>query len=400
MMPSSVLNTNAVMQNPNAWMSFGYGPQGFGSPTQRAQIVGGSADADPRSSERSAESPVSSTPKRIKKAADQQVRQATTLQLTNLLQGMNGGPSQSTSGAFPWWETAFDLENEAPVESSSSSRPFIPAPAFHTMTCLDDGTIGLLVDPGAHDNLAGSNTIRHLANQIGAQVSHRRLELPLSVSGVGKEAQQARDAMIVEFQLMGQNEEVIQASYCAPVIDNSNLPPLLGLKSLVAKRALLDMRSRLLIFPGQGGVEVKCSPGTQLFQLEMSQSGHLLLPIRRLPPRTRSAPGRSLFGDPRLDFPMKVRKCRSLSPDRRARVHGDAETSPESAPSRSSDARVRRPRDATTPSPLVPDSLRTQTIMTGRRERTPPRGHRAEDVQLVEHLSESSYSPVRSSPHD
>ena len=34
-----------------------------------------------------------------------------------------------------------------------------------------------------------------------------------------------------------------------------------------------------------------------------------------------------------------------------------------------------------------------QTIMTGRRERTPPRGHRAEDVRLIDNRSESS-SPM------
>ena len=217
-------------------------------------------------------------------------------------------------------------------------------------------------------NLAGSRTFEHLGNQIGTRVGRRRLDLPLNVSGVGKDSQQAREAMTVDFQLMGQNDEVIQASYCAPVIENSNLPPLLGLKSLTSKRALLDMHSRLLIFPGQGGVEVKCSPGTQLFQLEMSQSGHLLLPIRRLPPRARSEPSRSTMPGPRLDFPMKIRRIRSMSPDR---LH----------------------RDATTPSPNIPDSMMEQTIMTGRRERTPPRGHRAEDVRLIDNRSESS-SPM------
>ena len=172
--------------------------------------------------------------------------------------------------------------------------------------------------------------------------------MPLNVSGVGKDSQQAREAMTVDFQFMGQNDEVIQASYCASVIENSNLPPLLGLKSLTAKRALLDMHSRLLIFPGQGGVEVKCSPGTQLFQLEMSQSGHLLLPIRRLPPRARSEPSRSTMPGPRLDFPMNIRRIRSLTPDGRVGMH----------------------RDATTPTPNIPDSMREQTIMTGRRERS------------------------------
>ena len=55
--------------------------------------------------------------------------------------------------------------------------------------------------------------------------------------------------------------------------------------------------------------------------------------------------------------------------------------------------------------------------MTGRRERTPPRGHRVDDVRLVDRQSESSpspsplrrmldqvldssQSPARHSPHD
>ncbi len=47
--------------------------------------------------------------------------------------------------------------------------------------------------------------------------------------------------MIVEFNLMGQNSDVIEASSAAPGIDGSNLPLRLGLKSLTAKRAVLDM---------------------------------------------------------------------------------------------------------------------------------------------------------------
>ena len=363
---SSVLNPIAGLSNPTAWMSFGYGSKGFGSSSSpQARIADESAQADSQPSEQDALTSKASSLKRRK--ADDPVRQATTLQLTSLLQGMSGGLSQNSSGSFPWWETATDTTSS----ETMPPPPYISARNFHTMTCLDDGTIGLLVDPGAHDNLAGSRTFEHLGNQIGARINHRLLDMPLNVSGVGKESQQARKAMTVDFQLMGQNDEVIQASYCAPVIENSSLPPLLGLKSLTAKRALLDMHSRLLIFPGQGGVEVKCSPGTQLFQLEMSQSGHLLLPIRRLPPRARSEPSRSTMPGPRLDFPMKIRRIRSMSPDRRVGVH----------------------RDATTPTPSIPDSMREQTIMTGRRERTPPRGHRAEDVRVVDNRSESS-SPM------
>ena len=161
-----------------------------------------------------------------------------------------------------------------------------------------------------------------------------------------------------------------------PVIENSSLPPLLGLKSLTAKRALLDMHSRLLIFPGQGGVEVKCSPGTQLFQLEMSQSGHLLLPIRRLPPRARSEPSRSTMPGPRLEFPMKIRRIRSHV-------------------TRSSCWSSQRCHY--TNAEAFPDSMREQTIMTGRRERTPPRGHRAEDVRCSRQPIRKFFTNVSSS---
>ena len=90
----------------HGWV-FGYGQPSVGSTPPQARIVDESAGADPRPSEQGADSPALSTPKR-RKAADQQVRQATTLQLTSLLQGMSGGLSQNSSGSFPWWETATD----------------------------------------------------------------------------------------------------------------------------------------------------------------------------------------------------------------------------------------------------------------------------------------------------
>ena len=45
---------------------------------------------------------------------------------------------------------------------------------------------------------------------------------------------------------------------------------------------------------------------------------------------------------------MKIRRIRSLTPD----------------------GRVGMDRDATTPTPNIPDSMREQTVMTGRRQRS------------------------------
>ena len=55
---------------------------------------------------------------------------------------------------------------------------------------------------------------------------------------------------------------------------------LLGLKSLRSKRAIIDTFGKLLILPGEGDVEFKVSPGTLVLQLEDSESGHPILPIR------------------------------------------------------------------------------------------------------------------------
>jgi hypothetical protein len=48
----------------------------------------------------------------------------------------------------------------------------------------------------------------------------------------------------------------------------------------MAKKAILDTHGKLLIIPGPGGVEIRCSPGTVALQLGMSESGHLIMPLR------------------------------------------------------------------------------------------------------------------------
>ena len=67
-------------------------------------------------------------------------------------------------------------------------------------------------------------------------------------------------------------------SVTVPTVDQSDLPILLGLDSLKAKRAILDMDSLVLHFVGPGGAKIDLPPGSESFQLEHSQSGHLVLP--------------------------------------------------------------------------------------------------------------------------
>ena len=69
----------------------------------------------------------------------------------------------------------------------------------------------------------------------------------------------------------------IHGSFNAPVAPDSKLPPLLGLRSLMAKSAVLDMGTKRLIIPGDGGLRVQASPGTIVLPLQVSESGHLIL---------------------------------------------------------------------------------------------------------------------------
>lgn len=249
---------------------------------------------------------VSASPSRSQQKKEQKkAGEVTTLQLTHLLHAMGQPGDEPDSNAqppsFPWWEF---IEDALTGKRQTGS--------FHAMrTCTSDGKVGLLVDPGAHDNLAGEQTIRQLERQLNAKARARNLDHPLSVSGVGKEAQHADTALSVEFDL----QEGGKCTYTAPVITGSHLPPLLGLKSLSAKRAILDTHGKLLILPGVGGIEFRCSPGTQVLALELSESGHLILPT--LPQTEAGRPTMSTVTTfERVDFNVQCKTARSPSPIR------------------------------------------------------------------------------------
>ena len=261
-----------------------------------------------------AESP--SRPTRPTKQKQKEIRSATTLQLSQLLSNMPGSqPDPESSSAFPWWEM---VREDNP--NINQGRP-----TYHSMrTCTPDGRSGLLVDPGAHDNLAGSETIEAIEQQLRTHARKKLLDEPLHVSGVGKSAQCATTAVSVDFDLGmlvdgHDSAPELGCTYTAPVIPNSQLPMLLGLKSLRAKRAILDTHGRLLILPGEGGVEFRVSPGTLVLQLEDSESGHLILPMR--PPmdpvdyRTVRSDRRTME-EHKLNFNTHCRAARTPSPTR------------------------------------------------------------------------------------
>ena len=189
------------------------------------------------------------------KAKSAAARRQATLQLSNLL--------------FPWWETE-SLDN---VLTNACSG------MYHLRTRIA-GKVGLLVDPGAHDNLIGGNTAQLLEKQCGAKATMSALTSTLNVAGVGKEGQSTDQSLSVDLAACDEvTGGYVRCSFRAPVIENSDLPPLLGLKSLRRMNAVVDCGQQLLVLPGPGSLKHEYPPGTVALKLEMSPSGHLILPV-------------------------------------------------------------------------------------------------------------------------
>ncbi len=238
---------------------------------------------------------------------DDAIRRANAEGLQRLLVGMRrrdeGEPCpepQRPRGMYPWWEVD---DQQQPVTDGSG--------VFHLRTRRHDGTVGLLVDPGAHDDLAGSCTLDQMAHEVDSKLKKSLMTNPLPVEGVGKKSQVANQSARVEMAVVDHAGESIDASYCAPLISDSQLPPLLGNKTLRRLRVLLDLGDGRMIVPGAGGVELHLSPGSRVFALELTDSGHYVLPLTK-----RSSNKASQNPQDRLDFMMGVRRNKSSSPAR------------------------------------------------------------------------------------
>ena len=211
---------------------------------------------------------------------------------------------QPGAGGFPWWE----------VDESTK----MPETSYHLRTRRQNGEVALLVDPGAHDNLVGSLTAQQMVEELNAKLRLRSLDKPLPVEGVGKTAQIADKAACISMSVLDVFGEKLDATYTAPIIHDSLLPPLLGNRTLRKMQVIMDCGSGKLIIPGPGGVEVKMSPGSRVFDLELTSSGHWVLPLHARSNANKEAEEKE------LSFNMSCREDRSQSPPKRRDGAGDA----------------------------------------------------------------------------
>ena len=140
---------------------------------------------------------------------DQLDRQRSVLELSSLLQ-------------HAWWE-GDDKDDCASKEVARLS---------HQRTRVDGNRVGLLVDPGAHDNLVGGLTADRMAEQVGTPNKELCVSTSLQAEGVGQNAQSAEHANRIALKLRDVDGRDVPGSFTAPVIQGSALPPLLGLRAV------------------------------------------------------------------------------------------------------------------------------------------------------------------------
>ena len=73
--------------------------------------------------------------------------------------------------------------------------------------------------------------------------------------------------------------ELTSYRICANSNNNSGIPGLMGIQSLERNNALIRCRTGEIYFLGEGGADIKASPGSRHFQMKKGKTGHWMLPI-------------------------------------------------------------------------------------------------------------------------
>ena len=71
---------------------------------------------------------------------------------------------------------------------------------------------------------------------------------------------------------------------------NSDIPGIIGQRSLRENRALLDCFNLRMYTIGPGEAVIELPPGSEMFKLEESRDGHLMLPCDIFPNRDDAQP--------------------------------------------------------------------------------------------------------------
>ena len=141
---------------------------------------------------------------------------------------------------------------------------------------------GLLVDPGAFDNITGSewaDRVFALVKPYGIAIPTEEMAKPVKVEGVGRGSQDATTLAKFPGAVMDISGLVHRVVWESPVVKDSSIPALWGVRSLREHRAILDMIGNKLLLCGPGDMKGGVPPGTWSLPIRLSPSGHLIIPF-------------------------------------------------------------------------------------------------------------------------
>ena len=138
---------------------------------------------------------------------------------------------------------------------------------YHADTRLSDGRTALLIDPGAVGNLSGSIWVQKqasLALEHGRHPKQTKRGRPLDVRGAGQGKSTCNYSCTLPIALRRTDGTFSGGTFETPTVTNSELPALLGLKSLRQRRCIIDLTTlRLhLCGPGDYTIESILPPGS------------------------------------------------------------------------------------------------------------------------------------------
>ena len=144
-----------------------------------------------------------------------------------------------------------------------------------------------MVDPGAYDNLGGDEFYYRVGNKAMQALGKSKMEHVLSIKplskelgiqGVGQGQQRVTESASV---ITGMTEDKELSSFSSPIARNSQLPGLLGLKTLKRLNSVVDCRpgcSALYTAENPEDIEINIKNTGKKRKLVTAPSGHLLLP--------------------------------------------------------------------------------------------------------------------------
>ena len=138
----------------------------------------------------------------------------------------------------------------------------------------------LLIDTGAVHDISGDKQMKKFARialENGQGSEFKPLQHRTSIEGVGGTPSHCSQTGVVPIKL-GDGKV---SSYKATIIEDSDVPALLGLATMPQERVLLDLIHDRYIKVGPGGFKLELSPGSTVLELKRAPTGHLMLPATK-----------------------------------------------------------------------------------------------------------------------